>query len=318
MPAPLGVLLMTFGSAQNAAEVPAYMRSVRHGGDPDPELVAEFQRRYELVGWSPLVRITIAQGEALQRRLDAERGPGSVLVRVGMLHSTPTIEDAMRDLAAAGVRRVLGIVLAPQFSPIIMGGYESALRSTAQRHLAGAEVLVAGPWHTVPSFVEDLAERVERALAEFGDREQVAILFTTHSLPKPVVDRDPQYLDQIRETIELVVQRARLRPEQWQFAYQSAGHTPEAWLTPDLKDLLPGIKERGRSDVLVVPVQFLADHLEILYDIDVAAREEAEEAGLTFHRVALPNVSPTFIRALAEVVERDGNLVGAPPTSAPA
>ena len=305
MPAPLGVLLMTFGSARSAAEVPAYLRSVRHGNDPDPALVAEFQRRYEIVGWSPLIEITLEQGAALQRVLDRERGATSTVVRVGMLHSEPTIEQAVREFAAARVKRVLGIVLAPQFSPIIMGGYERALRTAAQPHLPGAEVRLAGPWHTMPSFIEDLAARVDRAVSQLDHPERVAILFTTHSLPRPVVDEDPAYLGQIRQTIDLVVQRAGLRRDRWQFAYQSAGHTPEEWLTPDLKDLLPGIKSRGQADVLVVPVQFLADHLEILYDIDVAAREEAEAAGLHFHRVDLPNTSPRFIQALAEVVERE-------------
>ena len=137
------------------------------------------------------------------------------------------------------------------------------------------------------------------------------IIFTAHSLPRPVVDRDRGYIDQLTETIDLVAERAGLARDRWQFAYQSAGHTPEEWLKPDLKDLLPGLREAGHDDVLVVPVQFLADHLEILYDIDVAAREEAEDAGLRFHRIDLPNTSPVFIRALAEVVEREEELVSA-------
>jgi ferrochelatase len=129
----------------------------------------------------------------------------------------------------------------------------------------------------------------------------VPVLFTAHSLPKAVVDRDPGYLDQIAETIDAVVERTGLDRGRWQFAYQSAGHSPEEWLKPDLKDLLPGLRGAGHRSVLVVPVQFLADHLEILYDIDIAAREEAEEAGLTFHRIELMNTSPAFIRALADV-----------------
>lgn len=300
---------MTFGSAQTAGEVPDYLRSVRHGGDPDPAVVAEFQRRYQLVGWSPLVPITKEQGAELQRALDAEAGAGRYAVAVGMLHSEPRIDEAVRALAAAGVGRVIGIVLSPQYSPIIMGGYDRALAAAAGRHLPGVEVTVAGPWHTSPSFVEELAGRVTQALDRLGQdpgrRERVPVIFTAHSLPRPVVDRDRSYLEQLHETIDLVARRAGLGPERWQFAYQSAGHTPEEWLKPDLKDLLPGLREAGHEDVLVVPVQFLADHLEILYDIDIAAREEAEDAGLRFHRIDLPNTSPVFIRALAEVVERE-------------
>jgi ferrochelatase len=305
MSAPTGVLLMTFGSAQTAEEVPDYLRSVRGGGDPDPVVVAEFQRRYEIVGWSPLVRITCEQGEALQRDLDESHGRGRFVVAVGMLHSVPRIDEALHALAGANVGRVTGIVLSPQYSPIIMGGYDRALHAAMDRELRGVEVRVAGPWHTTPSFVGELAGRVQQALGRFAQPGRVPIIFTAHSLPKAVVDRDRGYIDQLMETIDLVADRAGLTRDRWQFAYQSAGHTPEEWLKPDLKDLLPGLRKAGHEDVLVVPVQFLADHLEILYDIDVAAREEAESAGLRFHRIDLPNTSPVFIRALAEVVERE-------------
>jgi ferrochelatase len=261
--------------------------------------VAEFQRRYRLIGWSPLVRITLDQAAELQRLLDAGCGGGRYRVEAGMLHSEPTIDEAVARLAVAGVQRLVGIVLSPQWSPVIMGGYRRALNAAAWRLGPDAEVLLAGPWHRTPAFLDALAERVTQALGRLdGD---VPVLFTAHSLPKAVVDRDPGYLDQIAETIDAVVERTGLDRGRWQFAYQSAGHSPEEWLKPDLKDLLPGLRAEGHAAVLVVPVQFLADHLEILYDIDVAAREEATEAGLAFHRIELMNTSPAFIRALAEV-----------------
>jgi protoporphyrin/coproporphyrin ferrochelatase len=294
-----GVLLMTYGSAANAEQVPAYLRSVRGGRDPEPELVAEFRRRYRLIGWSPLVRITLEQGAALQRLLDAEHGAGRYRVEVGMLHSEPCIDEAIARLAVAGVGRLVGIVLSPQWSPVIMGGYRRAVDAAAWRLGGDVEATVAGPWHRTPAFVDALVEKVEQALAELGP--DVPVLFTAHSLPKAVVDRDPAYLDQIAETIDAVAERVGLDRDRWRFAYQSAGHSPAEWLKPDLKDLLPGIRAAGADAVLVVPVQFLADHLEILYDLDVAAREEAAAAGLAFHRIELPNIAPTFIRALAEV-----------------
>jgi protoporphyrin/coproporphyrin ferrochelatase len=296
---PTGVLLMTYGSAANAEQVPAYLRSVRGGRDPEPELVAEFRRRYRLIGWSPLVRITLEQGAALQRLLDAEHGAGRYRVEVGMLHSEPCIDEAIARLAVAGVGRLVGIVLSPQWSPVIMGGYRRAVDAAAWRLGGDVEATVAGPWHRTPAFVDALVEKVEQALAELGP--DVPVLFTAHSLPKAVVDRDPAYLDQIAETIDAVAERVGLDRDRWRFAYQSAGHSPAEWLKPDLKDLLPGIRAAGADAVLVVPVQFLADHLEILYDLDVAAREEAAAAGLAFHRIELPNTAPTFIRALAEV-----------------
>jgi ferrochelatase len=304
---PAGVLLMTYGSAPTAADVPAFLLSVRHGRPAPDDLVEEFVRRYELIGFSPLVRITQAQGQALQELLDREHGRGAFRVEVGMLHSEPGIDAAVQRLSAAGVSSLVGVVLSPQWSPIIMGGYTRAFESAAARHLPGVETRLAGPWHRLEGFLDALSSRVTEALARFSEAERrtLAVILTVHSLPRPVVDREPEYLEQLRETVDQVVRRSGLRDGEWQFAYQSAGHTPEEWLKPDLKDLLPGLRERGMTDVLVVPVQFLADHLEILYDIDVAAREEAEEAGLRFHRIELMNTSPTFIRALAEVVERE-------------
>jgi len=302
-----GIVLMTYGSAQTVDEVPAYLASVRGGRPAADDLVAEFRRRYELIGFSPLVRITQAQGQALQELLDARHGRGSYRVEVGMLHSDPRIEVALRRLAAARVDRMVGLVLSPQWSPIIMGGYTRAFDAAAEAHLPGVPRRLAGPWHELPGFIDALSARVQEALARFSpeQRATLAIMLTAHSLPEAVVQREPVYLEQIMATVHAVAERAGLRDGEWEFAYQSAGHSPEPWLTPDLKDLLPGHRAAGKTDVLVVPVQFLADHLEILYDIDVAAREEAESEGLRFNRIDLMNTAPAFIDALAQVVARE-------------
>jgi ferrochelatase len=301
------VVLMTYGSPSNREELVAYLRSVRGGSEPEPELVEEFLRRYQLVGWSPLIRITTAQGAALQQLLDASHGPGRYRVEVAMLHSEPSVAAVVERLAAAGVERVIGIVLSPQYSSIIMGRYNRALETATRGGPSGADipVTVAGAWHDLPQFLDALAERTREALARLPDGGRgVPVLFTAHSMPKAVVDREPGYVDQLMETAEAVAKRLGLDAERWQFAYQSAGHSPGEWLRPDLKELFPGLARRGHEAVLVVPVQFLADHLEILYDLDVAAREEAEEAGIAFHRIELPNTQPAFIRALAAVVHR--------------
>jgi ferrochelatase len=315
----VGVVLMTYGSAQTADEVPGYLASVRGGRPAAPELVAEFQRRYELIGFSPLVRITQAQGHALQERLDAEHGRGAFRVEVGMLHSQPGIEAAVRRLAAARVEHLLGLVLSPQWSPIIMGGYARAFDGAAAAYAPATPRRLAGPWHELPAFIDAVAGRVREALGRLSaaQRSGLVVMLTAHSLPESVVQREPAYLDQIMATVKAVAEAAGLGEDEWEFAYQSAGHSPEPWLTPDLKDLLPGHRAAGKTDVLVVPVQFLADHLEILFDIDVAAREEAEAAGLRFSRIELMNTSPAFIRALTELVEREAQpmLEAAPVTS---
>jgi len=296
-----GVLLMTFGTSVTSDGVEDYLRSV-YRREPPAETVAEFKRRFDLVGRSPLIDITLAQGAALQELLDREHGPGSFRVEVGMLHTEPRIPDALARLVDAGVDRVIGIVLAPQYSALIMGGYNRAVDETIAERGIEIPVTVAGAWHDVPGWIDSLAERVKETIDSAGD---MPIVFTAHSLPKAVVERDTGYLDQIHETIRTVAGRVGLRDDQWQFGYQSAGHTPEEWLTPDFKDLVPDLAKAGHAGVIFVPVQFIADHLETLYDIDIAGREEAEDVGLSFHRVPVPNTAPTFIDALRQVVERE-------------
>lgn len=309
----VGVLLLTFGSAVTSADVPTYLRSVRGGREPSAELVAEFARRFDVISRSPLIDITLAQAEALEQLLDQRGGERAFTVSAGMLHSAPRIADSLRGLVDRGAERVVAIVLAPQYSPLILSGYERAV-TTASAELAGTtQVRIAGAWHTTPSWVRSLSGRVDEALGRFpaADRDRVAVVFTAHSLPRPVVDRDPAYMQQIDETIEAVASGVGLAPDRWTFAFQSAGHSPEEWLEPDLTDVLPGLRQSGASDVLVVPVQFVADHLETLYDIDVAAAEQARDAQLGFHRIAMPNTDPLFIAALAEVVDRELAMIHA-------
>ncbi len=297
----IGVLLMTFGTSVTSDGVEEYLRSV-YRREPPADTVAEFKRRFDLVGRSPLIDTTLAQGVGLQQVLDSEHGSGAYAVEVGMLHSNPRIPDALARLVAAGAKRVIAIVLAPQYSPLILGGYTRAIDAAVEEQGIAVPVIVAGAWHDLPGWIDSLAERVRDTVAEVGD---LPIVFTAHSLPKPVVERDPGYIAQLHETIRGVAERAGLHDDQWQFGYQSAGHTPEEWLTPDFKDLVPAIAAAGHTGVIFVPVQFVADHLETLYDIDIAGREEAEEVGLTFHRVPVPNASPAFAEALRQVVARE-------------
>jgi ferrochelatase len=304
--AQLGVVLATFGSAVTADDVPAYLASVRGGREVPEDLIEEFRRRYDLIGRSPLIDITQAQCAALQALLDAESGEHDTRVVAGMLHSEPSLAGALDALAGGGARRIIVVALAPQYSPIILAGYERAVATWRAEH-PEVDVHIAGAWHLTPDWITALAERVEEAVAalEPEARDRIPIIFTAHSLPRPVVDRDPEYITQLRDTAAAIATRLSLGDDRWSFAYQSAGHTPEEWLTPDVKDLFPDFKSQGITEILVVPLQFLADHLEILYDIDIAAGEEATEAGITMHRIALPNTQPAFIRALAAVVERE-------------
>jgi ferrochelatase len=283
---------MTYGAPRDDADLPRYLAAVRGGREPAAEVVAEMRRRYALIGGSPLVRITRAQAVALEEELGDDH-----VVGAGMRYSDPAIDDVVRDLADRGADRIVGVCMSPQWSPRLMGGYADALGEAASR--AGIPSAMAPAWHREPAFIVAIAERVLEALRAADTT--TAVVLTAHSLPKRVFDSEPEYIAQLHETADLVASVSGLERERWHWAYQSAGHTQEEWLRPDLKELFPSLVALGAREVLVVPVQFLADHLEVLYDLDIAAAEEARAAGLRYRRVAMPNTQPAFIRALARV-----------------
>jgi protoporphyrin/coproporphyrin ferrochelatase len=306
----LGVLLMTYGSpAADLHDLPRYLAAVRGGREPSPELIEEFRRRYELIGGSPLVPITRAQAAAVEERLRAD-GQGAAAA-VGMRFSAPSVLDGLRELAELGCETVGAIVMSPQYSDQLMSGYARAIEAAAAELGSSApRVELAPAWHREPGFVAAVAERVRDGLASLPDGAPV--LLTAHSLPRRVADAEPAYLDQLRETAEAVASAAGLPTDRWRFCWQSAGHEPGEWMKPDFADLLPELRKAGHTAVLVAPIQFLADHLEILYDIDIGARHQAEAAGMAFARIESLNVSPTFIGALARIARE---VAGAPAAS---
>ncbi len=297
---PLGVLLMTYGSPASLDDVPRYMAAVRGGRQPSAELVAEFRRRYEAIGGSPLIRITAAQASALEGEL-RERGVDA-RAAIGMRFSEPTIAEGVEELAAAGCREAVAIVMSPQHSELLMSGYARAVTEAVGRN-AGIDVRISPAWYRQPAFLDAVAQRVREGLARLPDAERAdaAVLLTAHSLPRRVAEAEPGYLEQLRETAEAVARRAGLDPAQWWFCWQSAGHEPGEWMKPDFADLIPELRAAGRTAVVVAPIQFLADHLEVLYDIDIGARAQAEAFGMRFERIESLNVMPPFIGALADV-----------------
>jgi ferrochelatase len=303
MSGPTGVLLMTFGSPVGIEDVPRYLTSVRGGHAPDNALVTDFRRRYTLIGGSPLLERTEQQAQALRRQLLALGNGERYEVAVGMRHSSPTIAEGFDALVKSGVKHISGLALSPQYSPVVLAGYIREFQAAAEAHPTVTTSLV-GAWHLNEHFIAALSDRLQEALDRFpeAERAKVPIIFTAHSMPKSVADQDPGYVDQLKATALAVAEHAGLDGERWQFAYQSAGHTPVEWLTPDVKDLFPELRAQGRRSVLVVSVQFLSDHLEVLYDIDIAARDEADRAGVRLERTESLNDSPALARALAEAV----------------
>ncbi len=297
-----GVLLMTYGSPSSLDDVARYLTAIRGGRLPDDDLVAEFRRRYEAIGGSPLIGITRAQAAALEARFE-----GRVLVRAAMRFSEPSIDTALAELATGGVDHVAAIVLSPQYSPLLMGGYGRAIESAREALGDDApQVEVAGAWFEEPALVGALAERIRTALAAFPGDEggSVPVLLTAHSLPLRVAREEPDYIAQLTRSAELVAAAAGLGTDRWTFCWQSAGHEPGEWMKPDFADLMPRLKADGHRSVLIAPIQFLADHLEILYDVEIGARQQAEAAGLAFRRIDSLNDDPGLIDALQAVARR--------------
>lgn len=291
-----GVLVMAYGTPRRLDEVEPYYTHIRRGSPPPPALLEELVGRYRAVGGpTRLNQITREQANGLAAALGA-RGL-EVPVTVGFKHVAPFVGDSVRELAEAGITRVVGLVLAPHFSTRSIAEYERYARDAAPASLA---VDVIPSWHDHPGLIAFLAGRLREALAGAGPDPHV--LFTAHSVPERVLEGGDPYPGQLRETSVRVAQAAGVR--RWSFAYQSAGRTTEPWLGPDVLDAIAELAGRGSSCVVVQSIGFVADHLEILYDLDLEARAAAERRGMRFLRVEMPNAHPEFVAVLADVTAR--------------
>jgi len=277
------VVLMAYGSPSEIDDIRAYLMDIREGKPVSKHAVDELKERYRRIGGrSPLDDLTEAQRAALEREL-------GLRVFVGMKHWRPRIAEAVDAALAGGAERIVGLVLAPHYSRLSIAGYRSRLEDALDDR---AELVFVDSWHDHGPFLDVLAERVRGTEAH--------VVFTAHSLPERILrDGDP-YRDQLLETSALVAERAGL--DRWSFAFQSASPTGEPWLGPDILEELDRLHAEGVRAVLVCPVGFVSDHLEILWDLDVEARERAAELGLELERVESLNADPRFVRALAGVV----------------
>ena len=277
------VILMAYGSPASAEDVPAYLADIREGRPVSHEAIAELTEHYRRIGGrSPLDEITEAQRAALEREL-------GVPVFVGMKHWRPRIAEAVEEALAGGAETVVGLVLAPHYSRLSIAGYRERLEQALQQR---AQLVFVESWHDHGPFLDALAERVRGFEGH--------VVFTAHSLPERILHDGDPYRDQLLETSRLVAEQAGL--EDWSFAFQSASTTGEPWLGPDILEELDTLAANGVQRVLVCPVGFVSDHLEILWDLDIEAREKAAGLGLGLERIESLNDDPAFIRALAELV----------------
>ena len=277
-----GVLCMAYGSPSREDDIEAYYTHIRGGRKPSPEALDELKSRYRAIGGSPLTAITRAQAKAIGDRL-------GLPAFVGMKHASPFIADGAAEAERAGIQRLVGIPLAPHFAEMSLGAYQHSLEEAWHGEL----VFVRG-FHDHQAFIGAVQKLIAESLSESWPER---LFFTAHSLPARIVAQGDGYYDRLLESCRLV--EAGMKLPEWEFAFQSASTTGEPWLGPDL---LAAIEKSGAQDVLVCPIGFVADHLEILYDLDVEAQAFSRESGIKIRRTASFNTRPEFIDAMAEVV----------------
>jgi ferrochelatase len=288
------VLLMAHGTPNSLDEMPEYLQLVRGGRPPSPELVAEMRHNYAAIGGrSPLTDITLAQAAALRAKL----GP-DLPVAVGMRNWRPFIADALADLVQRGADRIIGIPLAPQFSTLSVQKYMDAALNALP---SSAQFVAVRSFATHPLLLEAFAERV-CAARPVSDEE---VIFTAHSLPARVIDAGDSYAQEVAATARGVAERSGV--EKYEIAYQSAGRTPEPWIGPDLSELIRARAASGARRFVAIPIGFVCDHTEILFDVDVQASAAARECGATLRRTESLNTSPTFVALLEDLVRANVN-----------
>ena len=294
------VLLMAYGTPRHPEEIEAYYTDIRRGRPPTPEALADLVARYDAIGGiSPLAQLTEAQRDSLQAALD-ERAPDTYRVDLGLKHADPKIEEATEALLADGVERIVGLVLAPHYSSYSIGQYLGRARAVAEP--AGVPVRGVDSWATEPAFIDFISADLERRLEAVPAGSRV--LFTAHSLPQRIIDGGDPYPDELRATAVAVAERLGLKEgRDWSIAWQSAGRTPEPWIGPDILEVIDSLADEGSvPGVVVSAVGFVADHLEVLYDLDIEAANRAAARGLAFARTACVNDDAAVMGALADRV----------------
>ncbi|WP_448545022.1 ferrochelatase [Roseiflexus sp.] len=299
---PVGVFLLAYGTPESLDDVEPYFTHIRGGRKPSPEAVANLRERYRLVGGrTPLKDLTFATADKLQARLDAE-APGRYRVYVGMKHWHPFIAETMPRIAADGVRDVVALALAPHYSRMSIGGYRRYVDEANATLEPPLQITFIERWHDHPGFRRLIADRIVAARAELPPalRDQALTLFSAHSLPERILSWNDPYPDELRESAAGIA--GLLGLTDWRLCYQSAGMTGEPWLGPDILDYLEELHGEGVRAVVSAPFGFVAEHLEVLWDIDREAQDKAAELGMELRRIRMPNADDEFVDVLVSLV----------------
>jgi protoporphyrin/coproporphyrin ferrochelatase len=291
---------MAYGSPNSLDEVGEYLRQVRGGKLPAPEEVEQLRERYRQVGGqTPLLKITLAQAKALELKLRSDQIDSKVYV--GMKHWHPFIEDVVEKIVSDGAQDIIGLALAPHYSKLSIGGYEDAVRRGLAKTGSPAQFSMVESWHDQQSLVNALSRHVRDGLKKFDEPSKVVVLFTAHSLPRKFVSDDDPYRSQLQETSQRVADQSKVKI--WDFAFQSAGRPAETWLGPQITEKIAESSRKGVQGILVCPAGFVSDHLEILYDLDIEAKNCAADLGMRLERTDSLNDDPEFITAIYSKLE---------------
>jgi len=295
------ILLLAFGGPRSLDEVEPFLTRLFRGRKPSSEQLERIKERYRLIGGrSPLPEITFKQANALEKRLDARGYPFKSYV--GMRYGNPLMEETLKKIVEDGIDEVIALPMAPFRSRASTGAYIEEINQIKKTTAEKIEISFVEGWHLHPLFLAAVQEKVEEGLMQFTPeaRKKVHLIFSAHSLPKSLVENEP-YVRDMEESVREVLKM--IEPLPWHLAFQSRGMGPEEWLGPDVESVLAELSRQKVREVLVIPIGFVADHIEVLYDIDILYRGKAESMGMVLKRIPSLNVSERFIEALATIVE---------------
>ena len=299
----IALLVMAYGTPSSLDEVEAYYTHIRRGNPPTPEKLQELINRYEAIGGvSPLNEITRSQVSGLEKRLNEKTDAYHFTAYIGMKHAHPFIEETVEQLAKGGFSQAVGIVLAPHYSTMSVGVYNKTALEAAEKNKV--EFLPIKDYHLETNFIQALSDRVNDTLEKFPEekRQGVYVLFTAHSLPARILEMNDPYPVQLRETAEAIAEQVKIK--NWNTGWQSAGQTAVPWLGPDILEHMKTLREEGVTDLIICPIGFVSDHLEVLFDIDIECQKLAGELGIHLERTTSLNADPLYIEALANTVLR--------------
>jgi protoporphyrin/coproporphyrin ferrochelatase len=299
----MGLLVMAYGTPYKLEDLDRYYTHIRHGRRPSPEMIEDLRNRYEAIGGiSPLSRITLEQAEKLEKQLNKVQNEIEFKMYLGLKHIEPFIEDTVKQMHEDGIEEAVSIVLAPHFSSFSVKSYNDRVKEEAEK-IGGPRFISVESWYDEPKFIDYWAEKVKQIYEQMSEDEKndSMVIFSAHSLPEKILQSGDPYPHQLQETADLIAEQAGIKT--YTVGWQSAGKTPEPWLGPDVQDLTRDLsKEHNYKAYVYVPVGFVCEHLEVLYDNDIECKRVTDEVGANYYRPEMPNAKENFIDALSTVI----------------